>query len=259
MIPSYSRKAISGWINYSCMVISHKIIERAIGYRGSKSVNLKNPTVKEQRVDGSWLINKLANPIIKRSLRCTLMDFERNYQVRIPSNLINKSSLRYYSSKSVQERVKHNLIMDPWFLTGFVDAEGCFTLGISRNKYCKTGWSIQLFFQIALHQKDTELLERIQNYFGVGKIYKHGPQSIIYRITSVKNLQVLFNHFDKYPLITQKFSDYILFKQIVFLMFFKKRDYMFNYVINSCNNKFTNWTFFIFNYITTPKEIHNIL
>lgn len=125
---------------------------------------------------------------------------------------MNRSPIRYYFSKPVQQCEKHNLIMDPWFLTGFVDAEGCFTLGISRNKSCKTGWSIQLFFQIALHRKDTELLERVQNYFGVGKIHKHGPQSIIFRISSIKNLQVLFNHFDKYPLVTQKLADYNLFK-----------------------------------------------
>lgn len=125
---------------------------------------------------------------------------------------MNRSRIRYYSSKPVQHCKKHNLIMDPWFLTGFVDAEGCFTLGISRNKYCKTGWSIQLFFQIALHRKDAELLERVQNYFGVGKIHKHDPQSIILRISSIKDLQVLFNHFDKYPLVTQKLADYNLFK-----------------------------------------------
>lgn len=195
------------------------MIERKIGYRGSKS-DFKLKSVKEQRVDGSWyfcksLTSNLYNgvqPFKQKYLRCTLMGFERSYQLRIPSNLMNRSSIRYYSSKPVQQCQKHNLIIDPWFLTGFVDAEGCFTLGISRNKYCKTGWSIQLFFQIALHRKDTELLERVQNYFGVGKIHKHGPQSIILRISSIKDLQVLFNHFDKYPLVTQKLADYNLFK-----------------------------------------------
>ena len=127
----------------------------------------------------------------------------------------SKRIVRCYSTMAKNNDTTNqpgNYSIDPWFLTGFVDAEGCFTLGISRNKYCKTGWSIQLFFQIALHRKDAELLERIQNYFGVGKIHKHGPQSIILRISSIKDLQVLFNHFDKYPLVTQKLADYNLFK-----------------------------------------------
>jgi hypothetical protein len=35
------------------MVISQKMIEREMGYRGSKSVILNNIAVKEQRVNGS--------------------------------------------------------------------------------------------------------------------------------------------------------------------------------------------------------------
>jgi len=32
-------------------------------------------------------------------------------------------------------------------------------------------------------------------------------------VESIKELQVIVDHFDKYPLITQKVSDYLLFKQ----------------------------------------------
>ena len=52
MIPSYHRKMISGWSNYPGMVTSPEMIENEMGYRGSKSVFIKN-IVKEQRVDGS--------------------------------------------------------------------------------------------------------------------------------------------------------------------------------------------------------------
>jgi len=54
LVLSYSRKAISGWNNNSCMVTSQKMNENEMGYRGSKSG--KSP-VKEQRVDGSCFIN----------------------------------------------------------------------------------------------------------------------------------------------------------------------------------------------------------
>jgi len=29
--------------------------------------------------------------------------------------------------------------IDPWFITGFTDAEGCFLVGVYRNKESKTG------------------------------------------------------------------------------------------------------------------------
>jgi hypothetical protein len=71
--------------------------ENEMGYRGSKSKSNKY-FVKEQRVDGSWCINpKLMH------LRCTLMGFERNYQIKIPSKQLNvkhfSTCLDNYSSQ----------------------------------------------------------------------------------------------------------------------------------------------------------------
>jgi hypothetical protein len=37
-------------------------------------------------------------------------------------------------------------------------------------------------------------------------------------VNSIKDLKVILNHFDQYPLITQKYSDYILFREVVKLM-----------------------------------------
>nr|YP_010697754.1 hypothetical protein P1R16_mgp42 [Porodaedalea niemelaei]YP_010697805.1 hypothetical protein P1S03_mgp40 [Porodaedalea chrysoloma]WCF76650.1 hypothetical protein [Porodaedalea niemelaei]WCF76721.1 LAGLIDADG homing endonuclease [Porodaedalea mongolica]WCF76766.1 hypothetical protein [Porodaedalea chrysoloma] len=85
MVPSLMRKHMSGQTNYLGMVTSHKMIENEMGYRGSKSALA---AVKEQRVDGSWL---LALPI--RSLRCTLMGFERNYQIKVLSKQLNQNFL----------------------------------------------------------------------------------------------------------------------------------------------------------------------
>jgi hypothetical protein len=48
-----------------------------------------------------------------------------------------------------------------------------------------------------------------------GKIYKHGIDSLDYRVSSLKNIRVVINHLDRYPLITKKLADYILFKQAV--------------------------------------------
>ena len=59
------------------------------------------------------------------------------------------------------------------------------------------------------------MLESIQKSLGVGKIYKHGIDSLEYRVNSLKNIRVVINHFDRYPLITKKLADYILFKQAV--------------------------------------------
>lgn len=74
------------------------------------------------------------------------MGNESIYQVRILSNPINKqiNKWRSYTSIATQPTIKLAQQMDPWFLTGLVDAEGCFIIGISRNSKSKIGWGVKL-------------------------------------------------------------------------------------------------------------------
>ena len=74
--------------------------------------------------------------------------------------------------------------MYPWFVTGFTDGEGCFSISIIRCKERKVGWRILPRFHIGLHQKDKALLEQIQNFFCVGNVDKHGPQSNQFQVQS---------------------------------------------------------------------------
>jgi hypothetical protein len=74
---------------------------------------------------------------------------------------------------------------------------------------------VKIRFQINLHQKDQALLEQIQSYFGVGSLYKKGSQILQLCVFSVKDLKVIIDHFDRYPLITQKRADYELFKKAI--------------------------------------------
>ena len=114
--------------------------------------------------------------------------------------------------------------LNPWFITGFTDAEGCFSLSIVRNKKMKAGWQVKQSFQISLHQKDKALLQQIQmGFFGVGSLYNRlGLQVIKYYVQSIKDLKVIIDHFEKYPLITQKCVDYELFKQAFTLILNKE-------------------------------------
>nr|YP_009741025.1 LAGLIDADG endonuclease [Fusarium pseudograminearum]YP_010390907.1 LAGLIDADG endonuclease [Fusarium louisianense]YP_010391118.1 LAGLIDADG endonuclease [Fusarium ussurianum]YP_010391175.1 LAGLIDADG endonuclease [Fusarium vorosii]AYN73101.1 LAGLIDADG endonuclease [Fusarium graminearum]QID42285.1 LAGLIDADG endonuclease [Fusarium culmorum]UPX01858.1 LAGLIDADG endonuclease [Fusarium gerlachii]DAC73461.1 TPA_asm: LAGLIDADG endonuclease [Fusarium graminearum CS3005]QID41609.1 LAGLIDADG endonucle len=216
LVPSCSRKATSGSINHWCTVTSHKIIERAMDYRGSKStvrVRKLYTVVKEQRVDGHRCINLM-------HLRYALMGFERNYQIRILSKqLIMPSLRRSYTSLSVNPNLKSTATgtLNPLFLTGFSDAESNFTVRIFKSNTVKVGWCVQPVFQIELHKKDLNVLEKISSFLGVGKIY-HKEESSIYMVQSLRDIDVIINHFEKYPLLTKKLEDFQLFSQIVTLI-----------------------------------------
>lgn len=63
-----------------------------------------------------------------------------------------------------------------------------------------------------LHSCDEEILICIQAYFrGIGLIYHNRKRaSVRFELSSLKDLEILIKHFDRYPLITEKQADYIL-------------------------------------------------
>ncbi len=119
-------------------------------------------------------------------------------------------------NNSLNDNKKFNTL-NPWWVTGFCDGESSFTVLIRKSKN-KLGWSVEFCFQIELHKKDLEILEQIKNYFGVGKIYNNKSQAVQYSVQSIKDIVNIINHFDKYPLLTQKHSNYLLFKSVISLI-----------------------------------------
>ena len=78
------------------------------------------------------------------------------------------------------------------------------------------GWHVEFIFSIHLHSRDLPLLKEIQAYFGgIGRITE-GKNNCGYYVSSIEELTtVIIPHFIKYPLITQKLADFLLFKAVV--------------------------------------------
>lgn len=186
--------------------------ENEMDNRGSKSAISNNIVVKEQRVDGSWFIkSRLIN------LRCILKGFERNRD-KLGFNHWNS----YIKSPSKQYGLKKystysSTIVNPQVWSGLIDGEGSFSIIIDKNKVRKLGWRVQLKFQIGLHSKDLNLLVLLQQYLGgIGSIHLTQNRDVAnYSIDSIKDLTKFILHLEKYPLLTQKAADYLLFKKAV--------------------------------------------
>jgi len=107
--------------------------------------------------------------------------------------------------------------LNPSFITGFADGESNLIIGISKDSKINVGFRVKAIFQIQLHSRDVALLEEIQSYLGgIGYVYSYSKQErdvVIFSVTSILDLEVIIAHFDRYPLITQKWSDFQLFKQ----------------------------------------------
>jgi LAGLIDADG endonuclease len=73
-------------------------------------------------------------------------------------------------------------------------------------------------FQIRLHARDRDLLFSVKSFFNeIGTIRLSNKYSDV--VYTIKNINEIVNtvipHFDKYLLITQKYSDYIIWINIV--------------------------------------------
>jgi NADH-ubiquinone oxidoreductase chain 4L len=129
--------------------------------------------------------------------------------------------LRNYSS----ERKLVARALSPSFISGFSDGESSFVVTILKNPRYKTGWYVQSRFQIKLHENDRALLLLIQKFFGnIGDISKKNDKCTVeFRVSDITSLNyIIIPHFEKYKLITKKYKDFIIFKQIVLLMLEKK-------------------------------------
>jgi hypothetical protein len=80
---------------------------------------------------------------------------------------------------------------------------------------------LKINFAIGLGKNDLSLLLQIQEFFGgIGSIIINQNQNmVIYSVGKIEDLtNIIIPFFEKYPLLTQKAADFILFKQVIELM-----------------------------------------
>lgn len=122
------------------------------------------------------------------------------------------------SGDLVEAPEKDLKMLNPNWVTGFVDAEGSFSMSIFKSKTAAIGWTIEPCFIITLHNKDIELLNKIQLFFGVGVVSTIGSKGARYRVRSRDGLKTIISHFNKYPLQTTKIHNFVSFCKILDLM-----------------------------------------
>jgi len=118
---------------------------------------------------------------------------------------------RFYTTGLVEPK------LSPHWVTGFCDAESTFSLKVSKSSTTRSGWNVTPEFQITLHSRDLMLLRKIHRFFDIGIVNERTDRiQAYYSVQSARAIaNVIIPHFDKYPLLTQKNADYLLFKKAV--------------------------------------------
>ncbi|NIA11482.1 MAG: endonuclease [Nitrospiraceae bacterium] len=109
--------------------------------------------------------------------------------------------------------------LNPYWISGFVDGEGTFYVGIYKNSTMRIGFQVLPEFVIVQHKRDVELLNKIKNYFNCGVVRVNHDDRMEFRVRAISDLNyVIIPFFKKYPLRTKKKEDFKIFSEIVLMM-----------------------------------------
>lgn len=110
-------------------------------------------------------------------------------------------------------------ILNPFWVTGFIDGEGTFFVGITRHSTMALGYQVQLQFTITQHIRDADLMDKFTEFFGCGNIASDGSTKVQFRIRKLSDIKSVLLPFVKdHPLQTQKRLDAAAFFGVLALM-----------------------------------------
>lgn len=97
------------------------------------------------------------------------------------------------------------IYLNPNFITGYVDGDGSLSVRLRKSSTSPFGYRASIVFSLGaeVNSLNLKLLERVQDYFGVGSISKSGNM-YYFEISSPKALIKVRKHFEEYPLQSTK-------------------------------------------------------
>lgn len=121
--------------------------------------------------------------------------------------------------------------LNPWYVAGLIDGEGCFCITFSKHKTKKLGFDVRLMFEIEMIIDDKPLLEKLQETLGCGQIYILNYERYGWRPHvkfAVKNHKDIYKKvipfFKKYQLQGKKRKDFDFFCQAAEI--FQKKEHL---------------------------------
>jgi hypothetical protein len=112
--------------------------------------------------------------------------------------------------------------LNPHYIVGFVDGEGCFCVSVSKHKTLKRRIEVRPEFEIEVRADDREIIERIQETLQCGSIYqldyeRYGwKPHVKLKVSNIKDLQQqIIPFFLEHPLQAKKARSFQIFRRIV--------------------------------------------
>jgi hypothetical protein len=141
---------------------------------------------------------------------------------------LSKSVLEAHSGVVPIKKPGHvpgKILLNPYWIAGFIQADGTFGLNYIKSVRMKLGYTCQPQFRATQHERDLVVLERIIKTLGCGNIVKPSSGRDRYDI-SVANIKdittIIIPFFQKYSLYGAKYLDFHDFCEGIYIIEKKK-------------------------------------
>ena len=106
--------------------------------------------------------------------------------------------------------------LDPWFVSGLTEGEGCFCVSFALRSKLRTGLEVRPSFALSLNEKDLALLRDLQTFFGCGWIRESkADRTFKYEARAANDLLVsIIPHFECHPLRGNKAMSFAAFRNV---------------------------------------------
>lgn len=114
-----------------------------------------------------------------------------------------------------------DVLVDPFWITGFIDGEGCFCVSFNLKERLILGIEVRPSFSVS-QTRDKEglnlkCLQDLLSFFDCGFIrFSKRDNTWKYECRDLSDIRLkVIPHFEKFPLKTKKLRDFELFKEVV--------------------------------------------
>jgi hypothetical protein len=108
--------------------------------------------------------------------------------------------------------------LNPDWVVGFVDGEGCFFVGIQRNPTVKIGFQVIPELRVVQHKRDLDVLHALKGFFGFGRVCQNHDDRWEYRVRRLDQLNEVATFFRSHKLKTKKRVDFQRFSDVLNMM-----------------------------------------
>ena len=109
--------------------------------------------------------------------------------------------------------------LEAQWIVGFVDGEGCFYVGVTKNSSLTSGFQIQPEFTVVQHERDIQVLYDLKEHFKCGIVSQNHQTRYHWRVRKLDHLNdIVIPFFEKHQLRTKRGIEFQRFRKICLKM-----------------------------------------